>query len=180
MNLIRLSTPDMTVADGRTITGLAVPYGEWTDIVDVEGAYREQFAPGTFERSIRERGDKIKLLALHDGRSFPIGKAISLREDPEGLYAEFRLAETERGEEALSLVRDGIVDGLSVGFSPLRSDWSADRSEVIRREARLNEISLVGQPAYDDARVLALREDLNIPTLSPADALDRWLATGGK
>jgi len=145
--------------DGRTLTGLAVPFDAPTQIREAGRRYTEVFRRGAFARSIRERGDRIKLLANHDRRRLPIGRAELLREDAAGLYGEFRVSQTDAGDEVLALVRDGALDGLSISFEPLRDHWSTDRSEVERLEAKLVEVSAVAFPAYDGAVITGVRAD---------------------
>lgn len=145
-------------SDGRTIVGVAVPFASPTEIHDAYGAYMEVMVRGAFTRTIAERGpERVKFLANHDARSFPIGKTISLKETAAGLIAEFRVAQTPRGDEALQLVREGALDGLSIGFRPIRDKWSDDGTTRHILEAALHEISLVNAPAYRDAVVTAVR-----------------------
>jgi HK97 family phage prohead protease len=141
---------------GRTIFGLAVPYGSPAEVNDGRGPYREQFAPGAFSRSIQERGSKVKLFTQHDTRKFPIGRATELSERPDGLHVAFRIPNTRDGDEALELVSSGTVDGFSIGFMPLRDRTEPDGT-VTRVEASLREISLVHSPAYGAALVAGVR-----------------------
>lgn len=141
--------------DGRTIVGLAAPFDRPANI----GRYSEVIKPGAFLRTISERGDRVKLLALHDERTLPLGRATALREETCGLIVEARISKTVAGDEALELVRDGALDSLSIGFQPVRDKWNVDRDHVERLEVRLIEISLVHAGAYDDARVLAVRSE---------------------
>lgn len=153
--LRRGSFADLEVrSDGRTIVGLAAPFDTSTEIA---GQYTETIRPGAFHRTITERGDRVKLLALHDDRTLPLGRATSLREETRGLIVEARVSKTTAGDEALELVRDGALDALSIGFFPVRDRWSPSRDSVERLEVRLVEISLVHAGAYDSARVLAVR-----------------------
>ena len=145
-------------SDGRTLVGIAVPFSTWTEIRDLYGTYEEQVLRGAFARTIAERGpSRVKFLAQHDSAAFPIGRTISLREDVNGLSAEFRVAQTPRGDEALQLVKEGALDGLSIGFRPVRDSWSADGTQRTILEAALAEISLVNFPAYEKATVTAVR-----------------------
>ena len=137
---------------GRTLFGTVVPYTTPTRIDSpVEGRFDETFVPGAFSRSIRERGSKVKLFTQHDTRRLPIGKVSTLEERADGLYAEFALPRTRDADEALELVATGTVDGFSIGFRPIRDQWSRGRGEVKRLEAALLEVSLVHSPAYPTA-----------------------------
>ncbi|MGW5141688.1 HK97 family phage prohead protease [Nocardia beijingensis] len=160
---------------GRTVHGIAVPYGEIAEVRDGYGApYREKFLPGAFTRSLSERGRKIRLLAMHDGRSFPIGMPEQLLETPEGLKVAFRVSPTTAGNDALALVRDGAVTGFSIGFKPIRSR-QVD-GVVVRAEAALIEVSLVAEPAYEGAQVAGIRSKQQVPRIVTADHARRVMA----
>ena len=75
--------------DGRTVHGLVVPFDVVAWVSDGGPTYRELFRRGAFARMIRERGDRVKLLVGHDGRTrLPIGRGpMSLAEDTAGLVA---------------------------------------------------------------------------------------------
>lgn len=155
--LTRAVPVDLEVrADGRLVCGIAVPFGERFDM----GHAQEVFTRGAFSRTITERGAQaVKFLALHDHKVMPLGRAQTLREDAAGLYGEFRVSKTTAGDEALELIADGALDGLSVGFSPVRDRWDRDHAVVERVEVKLHEVSAVCFPAYQGARISALRTD---------------------
>ncbi len=156
--------------DGRTVHGLAVPYGVTAEVSDGYGTYLEEFAPGAFARSIQQRGSKVKLFTQHETRRFPIGRAVHLEERPDGLHAAFHVSDTRDGNEALELIRDGVVDAFSIGFAPVHQKRRGD--VTVRTEAALREVSLVHTPAYEGALVAGVR---SAPTLT-ADAARRRLA----
>jgi len=97
----------------------------------------------------------------------PIGRATMLEERPEGLYGEFRISKTEAGDEALELIRDGVLSNLSVGFQPLKDE---KRNGVVNRlRAHLAEVSLVTFGAYGmAASVAGIREQSTTPNLDAA------------
>ena len=159
--------------DGRTVAGIAVPFDTPAEIRDGPGSFVEVFRKGAFEKTIAERGDRVKALAQHDSRSLPLGRVTKLREDSAGLYAELRMSKTRDADEVLELVKDGALDSFSFGFNPVRDRWSPDGSHVERLEVGLREVSLVAFPAYESARVLAVRSArLLFPPLSPSEAKD--------
>jgi HK97 family phage prohead protease len=151
--------------DGRTVYGLAVPFDSPTPIRDRSGNYDEVFRMGAFTDTIRERGDRVKFLANHDRQTMPLGKAIMLREDPAGLIGEFRVSATPAGDAALELIRDGVLDALSIGFAPIASIGREGRDPVVERTAvKLMEVSAVAFPAYEGAMIAGVRsEDLDGP-----------------
>lgn len=155
--------------DGRTIYGLAVPFGALTSVNDREGSYEEQFQYGAFTQTINRGAlHRVKLRVLHDKTSTS-GVAVELRQDPAGLIAAMRVSKTQRGDEMLELVRDGALDQFSVGFRPVKTLWSdlgdvfgarsnpARGASATRTEVQLLEISVVDFAAYDAALIGGVR-----------------------
>ncbi len=171
--LTRTSHADLEVrgGDGRTVVGIAMPFDEPANIVEPSGQrFVETFRRGAFARTIRERGDRVKFLAQHNRQAMPLGRATLLREDTQGLYGEFRVSKTTAGDEVLELVRDGALDGLSVGFAPLSNGdrWNATRSEVERLEVALREVSAVTFPAFAGAGIAGVRSAVPVLTIPQA------------
>jgi hypothetical protein len=157
----RVAPADLTIrGDGRTVYGLAVPFDKEATVNDGFGAYREVFRAGAFARSINAgAAQRVKFYTNHGHRQnrLPIGKALSLREDPAGLIGEFYVSDTRDGNEALNLVRDGVLDSFSVGFAKVKE--RADKSGLVERtEVKLHEVSLVAHPAYEGAYVAGVRQ----------------------
>lgn len=162
-------------SDARTIIGVAVPYNDPTPIYEHGRLFTETIQHGAFADSIAKRGNRIPILLHHDARALPIGKPTALRDTADALIVEARISRTAAGDDALELVRDGVLDGLSIGFSvPTGGDvWSADGGQRQIERARLHEVSLVNFPAYDNARVTAVRAAADVPIEAdqPAPAL---------
>jgi len=151
--------------DGRTIVGIAVPY-------DVEQRINpglvEVFRKGVF-RDVTRAANRVKLLFQHKTDT-PIGRATMLEERDGGLYGEFRISKTEAGDEALELVRDGVLSNLSVGFQPMKDE---KRGGVVNRiRAHLAEVSLVTFGAYGDAaNIVAVRQEIEKPNLASIEQI---------
>ncbi len=155
-------------AEGRTVFGTVVPFNTVATVNDGAGPYREMFAPGSFARSITQRADKVKLLVNHDGRKLPVGRATLLEERSDGLYGEFLVS---RSQAALvDDVADGILDSFSVGFRGIKA--AKRDGVVVRTEAQIREVSIVGFPAYADARIAGVRSELDDET---REQFDRYL-----
>jgi len=151
---------------GRTLFGVVAPFGKYTEVHDHAGPsrpYQERIERGAFARSIKERGHKVTLVYDHDNVSMPIGKATLLREDPEGLYAEFQVARTARGDEALQLAREGMVTGFSIRAG-IKGQRRESRNQVTRTELALVDVSLTPHPVYDEgAGVAGIRSHTGDP-----------------
>ena len=152
--------------DERIIAGIAAPFDSPAEINSWEGTFTEVIRQGAFRKTIAERGDRVKLLGLHDRSRFPLGRAVLLEERTEGLYAEFRVSNTQAGTEALELVRDGSLDHLSIGFRAITEVWDRKSTQRTLTEVALMEVSLVLEGAYGDtAAVTGSRSATQ--TLSP-------------
>ena len=137
----------------RTVTGIAVP---WDDEVRISGwldDYFESIARGACEADPGEP----KLFWLHRAA---IGKVIETRDTDAGWEITARISQTPTGDEAYTLLRDGVIDRMSIGFEPIEHVETKDddgRLHVTRTRVRVREVSLVPFPAYDGAKVAAVR-----------------------
>ena len=131
--------------------GVIEGYASLFGVVDTGG---DMVMAGAFRRSLAQRGAAgVKMLWQHQA-SEPIGVWTSILEDARGLKVAGRLdLSVARAREALSLMRGGAVDGLSIGFRTKRA--TTEKSSGVRRlhEIDLWEISIVTFPMLIQARV---------------------------
>lgn len=150
--------------DGRTVEGIAVPFG---DVIDVWGQ-RETFDPDTVFDGL----DTAKLYYQHNQL---IGSITHGENQPDGLHITARIADTQLGRDAVALLDEGALDSLSVGFVPIED--SKDEAGVIhRRRVRLLETSLVSWPVYENAKITDHRNNINqegTPTMTDTDH-EKW------
>ncbi|HXV74407.1 MAG TPA: HK97 family phage prohead protease [Sphingomonadales bacterium] len=137
-------------------SGLFEGYASVFEAVD-EG--RDAVMPGAFKASIEERGiEGIKLLWQHDPAE-PIGRLEEIYEDDRGLYIKGRLLLTlQRAREAMSLMRDGALDGLSIGFRTLKSRMDETKNVRLLLAVDLWEVSLVTFPMQPEARIAVFKK----------------------
>jgi HK97 family phage prohead protease len=128
--------------------GRAVPYGSETAI----GHVRESFAPNAF----RPEDVVGKPLAYRHGE--PIGVITAAKNEADGLYIDFEIANTVQGRDAATLLRMKSISGLSVGFMPTQSVWNRAKTAVKHMAATLAEVSVTPNPAYATAGVSVIRE----------------------
>jgi hypothetical protein len=128
-------------------------YASVFDILDSQG---EEVARGAFDASLknwRQSGKMPKLLWQHDCRK-PIGLWHEIREDHYGLFVKGQLLlDIVQGREAYSLLKNGIIDGLSIGFVTVQARRSGGAQKRILEEISLYEISLVTFAANQHAQV---------------------------
>ena len=135
-------------ADDRTVIGVAVP---WDQTIDL-GGYRERFKRGAIQPN--DTADAILLYGHKD----PIGKVIRGADTEAGYVIEARISDTEKGNEVRTLLRDGVLTKFSIGFEPVEDERDNDGT-VVRSRVKFREASIVPFPAYDQAKVLAVREE---------------------
>lgn len=164
----------------RRISGLVLPWG--VVATDSRGMGRWRFERGSLNWSQVRR---VKLLRDHD-ISKPVGVAVSLRDESDGLHGTFQVARGPAGDEVLSLAEDGILDGFSAGPLIEADGWEMDPTDRgVRRvfNGRLAETTVTAIPAYDDARVHHVAAMLRPPKnaeRSMADKDDKGKGEGGE
>lgn len=153
--------------DSRTFEG----YGSVFGVLD---SYADIVAPGAFKRSLREAkaaGRMPALLWQHDADK-PIGVYESMSEDATGLFVKGRLSDTQLGRDAYTLLKDGALSGLSIGFVTRKSKVDNESGVRTLTDIQLWETSLVTFPANDAARITGVKTDGALPT---EREFERWL-----
>lgn len=135
-----------TDTEQRTVEGIAVPYNE---TYDMGGGRLERFEKGAVDTN-----SHVKLFRDHNEI---IGVVTELQDSDEGLLVRAKISETVLGNETLELVKDGAIRSFSVGFIPVKN--RTEGNITIRTKVDLKEVSLVPFPAYDNAAILAVREE---------------------
>ena len=148
----RTYSPDLELSrkgDGRTIFGIAVPYGK-PSRVPHEGIV-EQFARGAFANQVRAPY-RVPFTRGHiDTGGSIIGVTKLLREDAAGLYGEWRVSKTALGDETLALVEDGALRDLSIGFDEVPNGNRQIHGGIVERvRSTLREVATVVQGIYGE------------------------------
>lgn len=157
-------------ADGRTVFGIAVPYGVPQHIYE---GLTEEFVQGAFSHQLRA-ANRVRLAREHvDLGGTLIGALRSLEDRPEGLHFEARVSKTVAGDETLELVRDGALRQVSIGFRERPGGNRRSAANVVQRTAAdLFEVALVMEGAYGQQAELAGVRSLGggLPHLDPRTA----------
>lgn len=135
----------------RELIGLAVPYDEETE--------RRDWFRGTSRMKIlkAEVADGAQIFYGHDhlGNGLPIGLITSSEQADKGLKITARISETPKGEEVLTLCRDGVLTKFSIGF--MEDSWHVEGegaeggSLLVHDLVQVFETSVVPRPQYDTA-----------------------------
>lgn len=160
---------------GRTLEGFAAAFGNLDQVGDI-------IHPGAFRKTLSERGGRIKFLWQHDPTE-PIGKLQEAREDQGGLFVKAIISDTQRGRDALALLKDGAIGEMSIGYDTVKGgmDYSKDeKGNPVRnlREVKLWEFSLVTFPANEMAQVTAVKTQDVAPAEDDADAVPPQVKIG--
>lgn len=106
---------------------------------------------GAFKRTLDHGGGQVPVLWQHDIRE-PIGVGLEMMEDERGLWVKSAInLDTQRGKEAYSLLKQGALKGLSIGYTVIKD--SIEKGVRYIKEIRLWEISIVTFPANPEALI---------------------------
>lgn len=155
-----------TLGPDNRLSGQAAPFNSATLIGTKERGFREQIAPGAFDKTIQE--SDIVLLDNHD-TSRPLARmsagTLALNADARGLQWSAQATDTSYAQDVVKNVRAGNYGGCSFSFAPIKESWDDSASDGIPlrtlHEASLREVSIVTFPAYGDTNV-ANREMIDL------------------
>jgi uncharacterized protein len=123
--------------------GIISGYASFFDLTD---HHQDRVARGAFTKTLRAwrlLGKMPKMLWQHDPKH-PLGVWTHLRENERGLYVEGRLIlGVKQADEAYLLLKEGVIEGLSIGFRPLKAIQDKTSNSRILLDIDLIEISLV-------------------------------------
>ena len=131
----------------RTIAGKIAPYdGE----IGMTSAGPIVFSKGSITA---DTPNKIKLLMQHDTGQ-PVGRMVTMQSTEDGLYASFKISASTRGNDAILLAQEQLMDGLSVGVEVIAS--KPKDGYLLVTAAKLREVSLVESAAFPSAAVQSI------------------------
>jgi HK97 family phage prohead protease len=179
---VRSATLTNVDFEERIIQVVAVPYDQEAVVPYAGQMVVESVAPGAFA-GIETREEHVSVNRDHQyERTF--GKVVSYQDDPTGLIANIYVSDTPLGGETLRLAADGVLKA-SVGMLVRRSDQVVKKGFRRIKRAFLDHVSLVPNPAYRGAGVLAVRQEQGLPAEdegappAPTPNLDKVMALLG-
>lgn len=158
-----------TAPEIKQISSDAFEFKALTDQGDFEG-YASTFgnidgvgdivSSDAFNKTLREAkktGKYPKLLWQHRFDS-PIGVITEMRKDGTGLLIKGRLnLDVSKGKEAHSLLKQGAMDSMSIGYYVMDCDVDAKTGVRTIKDLKLWEVSLVTFPANEKAVVTGVK-----------------------
>ncbi|MGR3813412.1 MAG: HK97 family phage prohead protease [Cognatishimia activa] len=127
-------------------------------------SYGDVIAAGAYAESLEEhaqKGTMPKLFWQHD-RHQPIGKWTEAHEDDKGLYVRGKLnMGVQRAKEAYALLKEGDIDGLSIGYRIQEYSVDTDTQVWTLEKLQLLEVSVVSIGANENATVESVKASRN-------------------
>ena len=117
-----------------------------------------------FEKDSIKMSKNTKLVLQHD-TTRPLGKLVSFEQDDQGITAEFKIAKTTAGNDALEEAATGLRSDFSVGVDV--EEWDNKDGVMAISASNLIEVSLVTDgaiPGAEVAKVAAVENEVSETT----------------
>jgi len=140
----------------HTIGGYAAKFNRMSQNL---GGFKEQIAPGAFNRSASQGWPDVQARYNHDDNMLlgsTGGNSLRLRVDTEGLVYDVDLLDDETSQRIYKLVERGDVRQSSFAFIADVDEWTTDDTGFPMRtlsQVRLLDVAPVNAPAYLDTSV---------------------------
>lgn len=140
----------------HTIGGYAAKFNRMSQNL---GGFKEQIAPGAFNRSASQGWPDVQARYNHDDNMLlgsTGGNSLRLRTDDEGLVYDVDLLDDETSQRIYKLVERGDVRQSSFAFIADADEWATDDTGFPLRtlgQVRLLDVAPVNAPAYLDTSV---------------------------
>ena len=151
--------------DGRTITGVAVRYGDLATLPWGE----ERISPGAFTPI----GDVI--MNVQHRRDRPVARTpqtLTFSDTPDSLTLRAELPSTREADDLLANIRAGVLRGLSIEFRV--SSERLDNDVLVIERGVLSGVGVVDRPAYPESLVAA-RAALTAPCDRAPERRRKWV-----
>lgn len=130
---------------------------------------------GAFKNTLQTQTRKVAMFFNHRAWELPVGKWDALQEDTKGLFVRGQLTPGHSGASDLkAAMQHGTVEGMSVGFSVTKDDYSltASGGRIFKNISVLREISVCTFPANEQAGISAMKSIDGIETIRD---VENWL-----
>lgn len=142
--------------DKREVEMLLLPWD--TDVDKADGVHR-------FERGAFDGVDPKRFVFRMRHQDPPTGRGISLSEEEDGPHLRVKVSKTAAGDEQLTLIRDGVEDGVSIGFDNSKhrkerlTDGRTRYTHIGFQDSKQLEASTTWRPSFPESRVIAFNQE---------------------
>lgn len=143
-------------------------------------SFNDTIIKGAFADTITDRQRMPLMLYGHSSRDV-VGKWLKMEEDDTGLWVEGELTPNHSlASDVYASMRHGAIDGMSIGFM-IPEGGSEELENGGRRITKVDlmEISIVGFPADNDARVAQVKMSDQINSIESIRDAERFLRDAG-
>jgi HK97 family phage prohead protease len=162
--LCRSFDPVAVEIEGRTVDVRVVPFAEVARVADPPDwkAYDEEWMPGVFDHQLNAP-NRIHANYEHmRGPTNVVGHGVSLRAESDGYHLTTSIHRTNAGDTTLELLNAGALPCVSLEAVAVRNVKTS--TGVIQRvKANLRGFAFCRQGAFQGARVLAVRDEIDEP-----------------
>ena len=156
--MMKAANPILEIKELDTSSGEFEGYG--STFGGEPDSYGDVVEKGAFLGSLAEhraKGTMPKMFWSHRS-SEPIGKWLEAKEDDRGLLLRGKLnMDVQRAREAASLIKEGDIDGLSIGYRLKRYEIDAETGVWFLKEVDLREVSIVSIGANENATITSVK-----------------------
>lgn len=159
--------------DDRIFEGYASVFGG----ID---SFGDTIMSGAFSESLENMTRKPLMLYGHNSEHV-VGKWLEMEEDDNGLFVRGQFTPNHTlANDVYASMRHGAVDGMSIGFR-IRPDGAEELENGGRRITKVDlvEVSIVGFPADDAARVTQVKMSDEINNIESIRDAERFLRDAG-
>lgn len=116
---------------------------------------------GAFTKTLQESAKRVRVLWQHNPYE-PIGKPLDMLEDSKGLLTRSRIAPTTLGTDTLILMKEGVIQELSIGYDSIKETFDSASKTRHLIELKLWEYSPVTWAMNEMATITGVKsaEDL--------------------
>jgi len=159
--------------DDRIFSGYASVFGG----ID---SFGDTIIAGAFSETLEKMTRRPLMLYGHSSANV-VGKWLEMEEDEVGLYVKGQFTPNHSlADDVYASCRHGAVDGLSIGFRTMK-DGVEELENGGRRITKVDlvEVSIVGFPADDAARVTQVKMSDEIASIESIRDAERFLRDAG-
>jgi HK97 family phage prohead protease len=143
-------------------------------------SFGDTIMKGAFAETLENMERMPLMLYGHDSQNV-IGKWLKMDEDEKGLWVEGEFTPNHSlASDVYASARHGAIDGMSIGFSMGADDYEELENGGRRiNKIELFEVSIVGFPADDSARVSQVKMSDEIKNIETIREAERFLRDAG-
>lgn len=171
---LKFNQPGVASAeDDRIFQGYASVFGG----VD---SFNDTILKGAFMESL-ESMERMPLMLYGHNQNNVVGKWLEMEEDDTGLFVKGQFTPNHSlADDVYASARHGAIDGLSIGFR-VKKDGAEELENGGRRITKVDlvEVSIVGFPADDAARVTQIKMSDEIKQIESIRDAERFLRDAG-